>query len=295
VKNFAGQWLHLRNLDAVVPDRIMFPTFDDNLRQAFRRETEMFFESVMRGDRPVTELLSADYTFVNERLAQHYGIPNVYGSQFRRVSVADENRRGLLGHGSVLAVTSLANRTAPTLRGKWILENVLGTPPPPPPPAVPALRDASEGGRPATMRAQMEAHRANPTCAACHRMMDPLGFALENFDGIGTWRTLDAGAPIDASGELINGAPVNGPTTLRQALLADPTIFVGTLTEKLLTYGLGRGLAYYDEPAVRAVVRGAEGRDYRFSSLVLGIVTSVPFQMKRTSGAERDHASVAQR
>ncbi len=280
VKNFAGQWLHLRNLDAVAPDRIVFPSFDDNLRQAFRRETELLFESVMREDRSVTQLLSADYTFVNERLAQHYGIPNIYGSQFRRVTVTDENRKGLLGHGSILAVTSLANRTAPTLRGKWILDNLLGTPPPPPPPAVPPLKETGDGGQPATMRAQMEAHRANPTCASCHRMMDPLGFALENFDGVGAWRTRDAGVPIDATGELVSGAPVDGPATLRQALLSDPTIFVGTLTEKLLTYALGRGLVYYDQPAVRAVVREAERQDYRFSSVVMGIVASVPFQMR---------------
>jgi mono/diheme cytochrome c family protein len=281
VKNFAGQWLYLRNLDAAVPDRLVFPNFDDNLRQAFRRETELLVDSVMREDRNVLDLLTADYTFVNERLARHYGIPHVYGSRFRRVPVTDDARKGLLGHGSILTVTSLATRTAPTLRGKWILDNILGTPPPPPPPVVPALKDPAEK-EPVTMREQMEAHRANPTCAACHRMMDPLGFALENFDGVGAWRSREGNTPVDASAELVDGTPVNGPAALRQALRSRPAAFVATLTEKLLTYALGRGLTYHDMPAVRAVVEKAEEQDYRFSRIVLGIVTSVPFQMSRS-------------
>jgi hypothetical protein len=285
VKNFAGQWLYLRNLDAAAPDRMVFPNFDDNLRQAFRRETELLVESVMREDRNVLDLLTADYTFVNERLARHYGIPNIYGSQFRRVAVTDEARRGLLGHGSILTVTSLATRTAPTLRGKWILENVLGTPPPPPPPAVPALKD-SNGREPASMREQMEVHRANPTCAACHKVMDPLGFALENFDGVGAWRSHEGSAPVDASAELVDGTAVNGPAALRQALSSHPTRFVGTLTEKLLTYALGRGLTSHDMPMVRTIVRDAGRQDYRFSSLVMGIVTSVPFQMRASAPEE---------
>jgi mono/diheme cytochrome c family protein len=281
VKNFAGQWLYLRNLDAATPDRLVFPNFDDNLRQAFRRETELLVDSVMREDRNVLDLLTADYTFVNERLARHYGIPHVSGSRFRRVPVTDDARKGLLGHGSVLTVTSLATRTAPTLRGKWILDNILGTPPPPPPPVVPALKDPS-GKEPVTMREQMEAHRANPTCAACHKMMDPLGFALENFDGVGAWRSREGNTPVDASAQLVDGTPVDGPASLRQALRNRPTAFVATLTEKLLTYALGRGLTYHDMPAVRAIVEKAGERDYRFSRIVMGIVTSVPFQMSRT-------------
>jgi hypothetical protein len=286
VKNFAGQWLYLRNLDGAMPDRMVFPNFDDNLRQAFRKETELLVESVMREDRDVLDLLSADYTFVNERLARHYGMRNVYGSQFRRVAVTDEARKGLLGHGSVLTVTSLATRTAPTLRGKWILENFLGTPPPPPPPVVPALKE-TVGREPVSMREQMEAHRANPTCSACHRMMDPLGFALENFDGVGAWRSREGGTPVDASAELVDGTPVNGPATLRRALSSNPEAFVGTLTEKLLTYALGRGLTYRDRPVVRTIVRDAGTRDYRFSALVMGIVTSMPFQMTQVS--QSDH------
>ena len=286
VSNFAGQWLYLRNLKNVVPSKDQFPEFDDNLRQAFQHETGMLVETVMHDDRSVLDLLTADYTFVNERLARHYGIPNVYGSQFRRVPVVDEARRGLLGHGSMLTVTSQANRTSPVLRGKWILDNLLGTPPPPPPADVPPLKDNAARERPLTMREQMEEHRANPACAACHKLMDPLGFALENFDAIGAWRTNDARSPIDPSSQLADGTKVDGPVALRQALLRRPEAFVGTMTEKLLTYALGRGLEYYDRPAVRAIVSSA-GRDrYRFSSLVIGIVTSVPFQMRTKPAAE---------
>jgi len=283
VSNFAGQWLYLRNLKNVVPSKDQFPEFDDNLRQAFQRETELLVESVMHDDRNVLDLLTADYTFVNERLAKHYGIPNVYGSQFRRVPVASDARRGLLGHGSILTVTSQANRTSPVLRGKWVLDNLLGSPPPPPPADVPPLKDNAERERPLTMREQMEEHRANAACASCHRLMDPVGFALENFDAIGGWRTTDAHSPIDPSSQLADGTKVDGPVALRETLLRRPDAFVSTMTEKLLTYALGRGLESYDLPAVRAIVRNANRNNYRFSSLVLGVVSSTPFQMSRRS------------
>jgi hypothetical protein len=281
VRNFAGQWLMLRNLQSAIPDGPEFPNFDDNLRQAFRRETELLFASIMREDRAVVDLLNADYTFVNERLARHYGIPNVYGSHFRRVTVTKPERRGLLGHASVLTVTSYPNRTSPVLRGKWILENILGTPPPPPPPNVPALEDNGEGGEPASVRERLELHRRNPACASCHRVMDPLGFALENFDAVGEWRTKEAGQPVDASGQLADGTKVDGPVTLREALTRHPEMFVRTMTEKMLTYALGRGVEYYDMPVVRAIARDAARQDYRFSSLVLGIVRSTPFRQKQ--------------
>ena len=280
VSNFAGQWLHLRNVRSVLPNSDEFPDFDDNLRQSFQRETELFFESVMREDRNVLDLMTADYTFVNERLARHYDIPNVYGSRFRRVTVTDEARKGLLGHGSILAVTSHAERTSPVVRGKWILENILGTPVPPPPPDVPQLKEAQEGEKPKTMREQMAEHRANPVCASCHKIMDPVGFALENFDAVGAWRTHEAGAPIDASGELGDGTKIDGVVTLRRAIVSRPEVFVGVMTEKLLTYALGRGVDYHDMPTVRAIVRDAGRSRYRFSSLVLGIVRSTPFQMR---------------
>jgi hypothetical protein len=282
VTNFAGQWLYLRNLDAQVPDARLFTDFDDNLRRAFRRETELFVESIVREDRNVLDLLRADYTFVNERLARHYGIPNVYGSRFRRVTLPSNSpRRGLLGQGSILTVTSYANRTSPVLRGKWILENIVGTPPPPPPPNVPALEATSADGRVLSMRERMAQHRANPACASCHQMMDPAGLSMEHFDAIGRWRTkTEAGTAVDASGGLPDGSTFDGAAGLRTALLTRPELFVGTLTEKLLTYALGRGLEYYDQPSVRAATRAARTHDYRFSSLVLGIVTSDPFQMR---------------
>jgi len=287
VVNFAGQWLQLRNLRASSPDQNEFPDFDDNLRQAFRRETELLFDSIIREDRNVLDLMTADYTFVNERLARHYGMPSIYGSQFRRVPVTDETRKGLLGKGAILLVTSQPNRTSPVVRGKWILENLLGTPPPRPPANVPPLEEAA-GGKPRTLREQMETHRANPACAACHKVMDPLGFAMENFDAVGAWRTRDAGAPIDASGQLTDGTPVDGVVTLRQGLLKRPEVFVSTVTEKLLTYALGRGLAYYDEPAIRRIVRQAAPQNYRFSSLILGIVNSTPFTSRLAAeGSER--------
>jgi mono/diheme cytochrome c family protein len=283
VNNFAEQWLYLRNLRGVVPDLETFPNFDDNLRQSFRRETELFFESILREDQNVLRLLDANYTFVNERLAHHYGIPNVYGSQFRRVALASDARRGLLGQGSILTVTSVATRTSPVQRGKWLLENVLGTPPNPPPANVPPLKENAAGGTALSVRQRMEAHRANPACAGCHKVMDPYGFALDNFDGIGAWRDLsEAGAPIDSAVVLADGSKVDGPTALRNDLLARPQVFVGTMTEKMLTYALGRGVEYYDMPAVRKIVRNAAAHDYRFSTLVMGIVNSTPFQMRRS-------------
>jgi cytochrome c551/c552 len=290
--NFAAQWLYLRNLKNIAPNPDDYPDFDDNLRQSMRTETEMFFESVVNEDRNVLDLLNADYTFVNERLARHYGIANVYGPRFRRVTLDDQTRRGLLGQGSVLTVTSYATRTSPVLRGKWILTNILGTPPPPPPPNVPALKDNDEGGKVLSVRERMEEHRKSPACASCHKIMDPLGFSLENFDAIGKWRNnSEDGAPIDASGVLLDGSKVNGPATLRAALMSRPNVFVTTLTEKLLTYALGRGVDYNDEPAVRAIVARAAASNYRFSDLVTGIVKSPPFRMKIKTPADSDRAT----
>jgi mono/diheme cytochrome c family protein len=280
VTNFAEQWLFLRNVVSLAPDQNSFPNFDDNLRQAMRKETELFFSSIVREDRNVLDLMTADYTFVNERLAKHYGIPNIYGSQFRRVQIPGDVRRGLLGQGSILSVTSYPTRTSAVLRGKWILENVLGTPPPAPPPNVPALKDNSGGGKPLPLRALMEAHRANPTCATCHKVMDPLGLSLENFDGVGQYRTKEPAGTIDASGQLADGTKVDGPVQLRAALLKRPEQFVGTLTEKMLTYALGRPLEYYDMPVVRGIVRNAAKDNFKFSAVVLNIITSTPFQMK---------------
>ena len=288
VDNFLGQWLLLRNLRSKQPNSHEFPDFDDNLRRALLTEIELFFNAIVREDRGVLDLMTADFTFVNERLAKHYGLPNVYGSHFRRVAVADDARRGLLGKGAVLMVTSHAHRTSPVVRGKWILENVLGAPPPPPPDAVPPFEEAIEPARPQSVRDRLERHRRNPACAGCHRMMDPVGLALENFDATGAWRTRDGGTrgtPIDASGQLVDGTAVNGVVALRQALLRDPEIFVGTVTEKLLTYALGRGLAAPDMPAVRTIVREARRDNYRFSSIVLGIVRSVPFQKRVTAAS----------
>jgi len=279
VRNFAGQWLYLRNMRTVGPDPTTFPEFDDNLREGFARETTLFLEDNLTADHSVLELLNANYTFVNERLARFYGIPGVYGSTFRRVGLSGEERRGLLGQGSILTVTSYANRTSPTIRGKWLLENFLGTPPPPPPPNVPSLKEQSpESGKVLTMRQRMEQHRANPACAVCHTRMDPLGFALENFDGIGQWRTAEGSTSIDASGVLPDGTKFNGPVELRKILLSHPEQFATTVTQKLLTYALGRGVEYYDLPSVRKIVHAA-APEYKWSSLILGIVKSVPFQM----------------
>ena len=286
VDNFAGQWLQLRNLDAVFPAVPLFPDFDDSLRQAFRRETELFVESILREDRSALELLTADYTFLNERLALHYGIPGVRGSHYRRVELSATARRGLLGQGSVLTVTSRPNRTSPVLRGKWILENILGTPPPAPPPNVPPL-PGDEGGPAAgaqTMRERMAAHRENPVCAGCHAMIDPPGFALENFDALGRWREVDASfAPLDASGELPDGSVFADLDGFRALLLARPEQFVTTVTEKLLTYALGRGLEPYDMPGVRRIVREAAAADFRLSALIEGIIHHEAFLMRRTA------------
>jgi hypothetical protein len=287
VDNFAGQWLQLRNLRNVQPNTDLFPDFDDNLRQSFRRETELLFESIVQEDRSALDLLTANYTFVNERLARHYGIPDIYGSRFRRVAITDEARQGLLGQGSILALTSHAERTSPVVRGKWILENILGSPVPPPPPDVPPLKGNQEGQKPRTMREQMAEHRANPACASCHKAMDSIGFAMENFDAIGAWRAQDSGNPIDASGELSDGTHVDGVVTLRKALVSRPELFAGTMTEKLLIYALGRGLDYRDMPTVRAILRDASGDNYRFSTLILGVVHSTPFQMRTSQGDEQ--------
>ena len=281
--NFASQWLHLRNLDAAQPDPRLFPDFDDNLRQGFRRETQLFFESILSEDRSVVDLLTADYTYLNERVAKHYGVPYVYGDHFRRVSLPESSpRAGLLGHGSILTVTSYATRTSPVLRGKWILENLLGTPPPPPPANVPPLDETRSNTHVVSMRARMEAHRQNPACAVCHRIMDPAGLSMENFDAIGRWRAAEGGAAIDATGSLPGGTDFDGVAGLRGALLDRPEVFVGTVTEKLLIYALGRGLEHTDAPAVRAIVREAADDEYRLSSLVLGVVQSAPFQMRRS-------------
>jgi hypothetical protein len=294
VSNFAGQWLQLRNLRNVQPNSDLFPDFDDNLRQSFSRETELLFQSIVQEDRSVVDLLTADYTFVNERLARHYGIPDIYGSRFRRVAINDDARRGLLGQGSILALTSHAERTSPVVRGKWILENILGTPVPPPPPDVPPLKGNQEGQKPRTMREQMAEHRANPVCASCHKTMDSIGFAMENFDAVGAWRTRDSGLPIDATGELADGAKVDGVVTLRNALLSRPDVFAGTLTRKLLIYALGRGLDYRDMPAVRTILRNASRDNYRFSALILGVVESTPFQMRSAGNTELPPIRTAQ-
>jgi hypothetical protein len=285
VANFAGQWLYLRNLPNIGPVDEVFPDFDDTLRQAFARETELFVDSIVREDRSALQLLTADYTFLNERLAQHYGIAGIKGSHFRRVTLpADAHRGGLLGQGSILAVTSQPDRTSPVVRGKWILENVLGTSPPSPPPNVPDLKPSVEPGAVLSMRDRMAAHRASPACASCHAIMDPIGLSLEHFDGVGRYRTLsESSQPIDASGGLPDGTKFDGEAGLKRALLGQPDRFASTITEKLLTYALGRGVDYYDQPAVRAIVRDAASSDYRLASgLILGVVQSAPFQMRRS-------------
>jgi hypothetical protein len=283
-ENFAGQWLYLRNLEGMVPFSTAYPDFDDNLRQAFRRETELFFESVVKEDRNVLDLMTANYTFLNERLARHYKIPHVYGAHFRRVTLTDEKRFGLLGKGSTLMVSSHTDRTSPVVRGKWVLENLLGAAPPPPPPDVPPFNESNNRqGRVLTMRERMEEHRANPVCAGCHKLMDPIGLSLENFDAVGAWREREAGynsSLIDASGTLMDGTAINGPVELRKALMKKPELFAATVTEKLMLYALGRGLTAHDMPEIRKIVRNAGGKDYRFSELILGVVESQPFQFR---------------
>jgi hypothetical protein len=282
VDNFAGQWLHIRNVTGHQPSPETLFHYDDNLRKAFERETELFFESIMRENRSVVDLLDADYTYLNERLAKHYGMSGIFGERFRRVSLPpDSPRRGLLGKGSVLMATSYPNRTSPVIRGKWILENIFGAPPPPPPPGVPELKDERDPRKVLPMREQLAAHRANPACAGCHAQMDQLGFALENFDAIGEWRdSYTSGARVDASGQLPGGTKLDGPSELRQVLVTHSDEFVTTMTEKMLIYALGRGLEATDAPAVRKIKRDAARENYRFGSLILGIVTSTPFQMK---------------
>jgi hypothetical protein len=288
IENFVGQWLQLRNLETrVKPDFLLYPDFDDNLRKAFRRETEMLFASVLREGRPVHELMNANYTFVNERLARHYGIPRVYGSRFRRVEVADPNRWGLFGHGSLLALTSAASRTSPIIRGKFIVTEFWNNPPPPPPADVPPLEESAPKDRPSTVREQLELHRADPNCAACHNNIDPVGFALENFDADGKWRDRTSdGLEIDSAGILADGTHVDGPVALREALLARPELFAGTVTEKMLIYALGRGLKPADMPVVRSIVRNAAEHEYSLMAIVLGIVDSYPFQMRTNGSAE---------
>jgi hypothetical protein len=282
VENFFEQWLETRNVLLLTPDANRhFPWFDDNLRLAFLKEMDLFLAAQLKEDRSVIDLLTADFTYVNEQLARHYGITGIYGTHFRRLTLTDENRWGLLGKAAVLSVTSYTTRTSPTIRGKWLLENFLGAPVPPPPPNVPALEASNQGNRPLTVREMLESHRKNPVCASCHARMDPLGFSLENFDAIGQWRTTDAGAPINASGVLLDGTKVEGPTALRQALVAQKEQFVRTVTAKLVTYALGREVESSDAPEIRGIVRTAAADDYRWSSIISAIVKSAPFQMRR--------------
>ena len=283
VHNFAGQWLSLRNLAVSKPDPDLFPEYDESLERSFGAETELFFDHLLREDRSALELLDANYSFLNQRLAEQYRVPNVYGSQFRQVTFTDPNRGGLLGQGSILTVTSYPNRTSVVQRGKWVLETLLGTPPPPPPPDIPDLKPESKDGRQLTAREQMEQHRTNPVCASCHARMDPIGFAMENFDAVGRWRAKDAGSPIDASGVLPDGTKFTGPAELKKALTGSHADeFINTVAEKLLTYALGRGLESYDKPAVRSITREAARDQYRMLALVTAIVHSTPFQMRRT-------------
>jgi len=280
VDNFADQWLYLRNLKNINPDFETFPDFDDNLRRAMKQETDLFFTSIIQEDHSVLDLLNANYTFINERLARHYGIPGIYGTDFRRVTLTDDRRRGLLGQASILTLTSYATRTSPVQRGKWILTNLIGMPPSPPPPNVPPLKEKAEAGKPTSLRERMEEHRKNQPCAGCHRVIDPVGFAFENFDAVGQWRATDEGVKIDPSGVIFNGAKVDGPVALRDMLTSHPEMFAGVLTEKLMTYALGRGVQYHDMPVIRGILRDAGRNNYKFSSIVLGIVKSTPFQMK---------------
>jgi hypothetical protein len=284
VSNFAGQWLQIRNLETVRPDPVVFADFDESLRWSMQRETELFFESMLRENGGVLDLLTANYTFLNERLALHYGIPNIYGSQFRRVELTDVHRGGLLGQSSILTVTSPPNRTSVVQRGKWILDNLLGEPPAPPPPNVPPLDATTKGARKLTLREAMELHRANPACAGCHKNMDPLGFALENYDGVGEWRAKDGESAIDASGKLPDGTKFDGPDGLREVLAtARREEFVTTVTSKLFTYGLGRGVEYYDMPAIRSIMRQTEANHYRLRDLIMAVAMSEPFQMRRSA------------
>jgi hypothetical protein len=280
---FWAQWLHLQDLDKIHPDALSYPYFDDTLAESMRRETELLFTHLVEEDASIVDLLTADYTFVNERLARHYGMPGVTGSQFRRVSYLDENRRGILGHGSILTMTSYGNRTSPVLRGKWVLEVLLDTPPPPPPPDVPAFEetDGADDGRLRTVRERMEQHRASPVCMACHVVIDPIGLSLENFDVTGAWRIRDEGNFVDPTGELYDGTPLNGPADLRAALLRRPEVYYRVFTKNLMAYALGRRVEYYDQPTIRKITRAAAVNDYSVSSFILGVVASPAFQTTR--------------
>jgi hypothetical protein len=296
-ERFAAQWLRLQDIDKVHPDPNFYPNFDDNVAHAMVKETEMFFDSLVREDRSVLDLYRADYTFVNERLARHYGIPGVSGDHFRRVQYPDATRRGILGQGSVLVQTSLANRTSPVLRGKWVMEVLMNTPPPPPPPEVPLLDETGESkdGRMLTTRERMEIHRKNPTCASCHKYMDPIGLALDNFDVTGQWRVRENGQPLDTRGDFFDGTPVSTPADLLAALMKRPTPLVRTFTENLLAYGLGRRVEYYDMPAVRAIVKNAEAGNLKMSSFILGVIKSDAFQMKRVEPMTTDSVAADKR
>jgi hypothetical protein len=287
VKNFAGQWLFLRNVPAVQPDPAAFPDFDENLRQAMEKETTLWLESTLRENRSVVDLLKTDYTYVNQRLAEHYGIKGIYGNEFRRVKLEDPKRMGLLGQASIMSVTAYPNRTAPTIRGKWVLEQLLGTPPPPPPANVPFLKEDATHTK-LSMRQRMTEHATSPSCAVCHKIMDPIGFALENFDGLGKWRELggDSGTePIDSAGTLPDGTAFDGPVGLRDVLLSRRDLFVENFIERLLTYSLGRGVEEYDRPIIRKIARETAPDDYRWSSIILSIVKTKPFQMIQSRGA----------
>ena len=284
---FASQWLRLQDVDKIRPDGLFYPFWDRSLSQSFRRETELFFENLVREDRSVLDLITADYSFVDERVARHYGIPNVTGNEFRKVTLP-ETRRGILGHGSVLLLTSVADRTSPVQRGKWVMQVLLGSPPPPPPPNVPALEETKgeEGGRVLSVRQRMEAHRKNPVCTSCHRVIDPLGLALENYDVTGRWRANDQGVPVDPAGELYDGSKIDGPAGLRSALLKYQDTLLRSFTESLMTYAVGRQVEYYDMPAIRSIVRDASRRDFKVSSFIIGLVNSPAFRMSRTQPAD---------
>jgi hypothetical protein len=283
---FAAQWLQLQNLRDVQPDAFLYPNFDRNLADSMRRETELLFNSIVHEDRNIGDLLTANYTFVDELLAKHYGIPNVLGPRFRRVTVTDENRLGILGHASILTLTSVSNRTSPVQRGKWVMIALLGTPPPPPPASVPPLKETGENEKIQSVREKMEQHRKNEPCRSCHQLMDPIGLALENFDGIGSWRAKDGGLPIDASSRMFDGTNLDGPASLRKAILSHSDAFIGTFTENLLAYAVGRVLDYRDMPMVRSIEQEAGSNGDRFSTFVLEIVKSMPFQMRRAEGGE---------
>jgi hypothetical protein len=284
---FASQWLRLQDVDKIRPDALLYPSYDNQLAESYKRETELLFDSIVREDRSVLDLVNANFTYVNERIAKVYRIPNVTGDSFQRVTLADDSRRGILGHGSILMLTSIADRTSPVQRGKWIMEVLLGSPPPPPPPNVPDLDETKsvKEGKPLSVRGRMEEHRKNAACASCHRVIDPLGLALENFDVVGAWRINDGAVPVDASGTLYDGTSLNGPPSLRQALLSHSESLIRNFTENLMAYGLGRRVEYFDQPSVRAIVRKAAQNDYRFSSFILGVVNSAAFQMSKAEPA----------